>query len=84
MPTKLFESLKWFVRAMFSESGEVSSARCFTAFLILYFSTQDAWYFHRVGHLIDNATLLTQLTVMTAFYVTNKTAAVFDKPGAQK
>lgn len=73
----VLRKLWWLITTMLSESGDISAARSFTAYLILYFSAQDAWFFHRNGHLVDNATLLTQLSVMTAFYITNKTVTAF-------
>jgi len=62
----------WLITKALSESGEISFGRTISAVITLYFLGQDAWFFHRTGHLIDNATLLTQLSVMTAFYVGSK------------
>lgn len=64
--------LWWLITKALSESGEISFGRTISAVITLYFLAQDAWFFHRTGHLVDNATLLTQLSVMTAFYVSSK------------
>ncbi len=64
-----------FVRECLGESGAISFGRTASAYLIGFFTGMDAWHYHKTGHLVDNATLLTQLTVMTAFYFGNKAAA---------
>jgi hypothetical protein len=60
------------LRSCLSETGDISFARTVSGVLVLYFLTTDAWFFHRKGVLVDNATLLAQLAVMTAFYGSNK------------
>jgi hypothetical protein len=69
----------WLITTALSESGEISFGRTISAVITLYFLGQDAWFFHRTGHLIDNATLLTQLSVMTAFYASSKGLGIFSK-----
>lgn len=56
-----------------SEDGSASFGRAASAFWILYFAVQDAWFYHRTGHLIDYTDLLTQASVMSMFYGVNKT-----------
>lgn len=64
--------LWWLITKALSDSGEISFSRTISACITIYFLAQDAWLFHRIGHLVDNATLLTQLSVMTAFYLGSK------------
>lgn len=68
--------LKWFIDNCLSDSGAISFGRTMSGIITLYFLGQDAWFFHRIGHLVDNSTLLTQLGLMTAFYGVNKVAAL--------
>lgn len=64
--------LKGMLEGCFSASDSVSFGRVISFLNTLYFLSTDAWFYHRTGHLVDNATLLTQLSVMTAFYVSSK------------
>jgi len=73
----IISKLWWLITMALSESGEISFGRSISALITLYFLAQDAWLFHRTGHLVDNATLLTQLSVMTAFYASSKGLGIF-------
>jgi hypothetical protein len=76
---QLFAKAVWFIKNCLGDIGDISFGRTASAFWSLYFMTQDAWFFHRSGHLVDNATLLTQLSVITTFYGTNKVSEIFNK-----
>lgn len=71
------QKLWWLATMCLSESGQISFGRTMSGVISLYYLVQDAWFFHRAGHLIDNTTLLTQLSVMTAFYGVNKVTGAF-------
>jgi len=53
----------------FGNSGDISFGRCLSAFWAAYFAVQDYHFFLTNGHhLVDNATLLTHLGVITTSY----------------
>jgi hypothetical protein len=79
---ELYAKALWFIRNCLGDVGDISFGRTASASWSFYFMAQDAWFFHRLGHLVDNATLLTQLTVMTTFYGTNKVTEIFSKDKA--
>ena len=71
--------LKWFVTACLSDQGAISFGRTLSAFWTLYFAVQDYHLFIISRHLVDNATLMSQLTVITTSYAITKAAQAFSK-----
>jgi len=65
--------IKWLLEQALGANAAISFGRAVSLLIVLYFLVMDAlFFFHNGHHFVDNATLLTQLSVMTAFYVTNK------------
>lgn len=79
----VLSKLWWLITTALSESGDISFGRSISLVIVVYFLGQDAWVFHRTGHLVDNATLLTQLSVMTAFYASSKGLGILNKDKTQ-
>lgn len=69
--------IKWFVTMCLSDQGVISFGRTLSAFWTLYFAFQDYHFFLISRHLVDNATLLTQLTVITTSYAITKAKDAF-------
>jgi hypothetical protein len=76
---QLFAKALWFIRNCLGDIGDISFGRTASLLWSVYFMAQDAWFFHRAGHLVDNSTLLTQLSVISTFYGTNKVTEIFNK-----
>lgn len=72
----LWTSIKWFVTMGLGEGGTISFGRSLSLFWSLYFAAIDWSLFAKSGHLVDNATLLTQLTVITTSYAITKASDV--------
>lgn len=71
-------SFKWFMTMCLGEGGTISFGRSLSAFWSLYFAAIDWNLFAKSGHLVDNATLLTQLTVITTSYAITKALRASD------
>lgn len=77
--TKIWTSLKWFIVTCLSDGGTVSFGRTLSAFWSVYFATLDYHFFLVNSHkMIDNATLLTHLTVVTSSYGITKAKDALD------
>lgn len=70
--------IKWFICMCLSESGAISFGRTLSAFWSIYFAIQD-YQFFIMNHykLIDDPTLLTQLSVITTSYAITKAKDAF-------
>ena len=75
----LIAGLKWFFTACLSDQGTISFGRTLSAFWTLYFAVQDYHLFIISRHLVENQTLLTQLTVITTSYAITKATQAFGK-----
>lgn len=71
----MFTTIATFLAKMVSSSGEVSFGRCSATVWSLFYLTQHAWFWHRTGALVDNATVLTHLGVITTLYGLGKIPA---------
>lgn len=74
----IYNGLKWFISMCLSEQGTISFGRSLSAFWSIYFATQDYHLFLLSKHLVDNSTLLTQLTVITTSYAITKAKDAID------
>ena len=75
--TSLLQKLAWFIQTCLSDSGAVSFGRTMSALWSFYYMAIQAWFYHRSGHLPDNGTILTHLTVITTFYGVTKSGEIF-------
>jgi len=60
--------MKSFLNKMVSTSGDVSFGRVFAGLWALFYMGQHAWFWHLTGHMVENATVLTHLGVITTLY----------------
>ena len=64
-----------FVKKVVSDSGEVSFGRCAAGVWGFFLMGTQAWFWHRTGHLIDNATAATHLGYIVTLYGLGKVPA---------
>jgi hypothetical protein len=73
------EGIKWFITMCLSDGGVISFGRTLSAFWSLYFAFQDYHFLLMTRHLVDNQTLITQLSVITTSYAITKATQAFGK-----
>jgi len=64
-----------FLKTMLSDSGEVSFGRCAAGAWAVFLMVQQAWFWHRTGHLVDNGTAATHLGYIVTLYGLGKVPA---------